>query len=258
MLRNLRILNKSAVNAIDGEIGNVEDVYFDDVAWAIRYLVVDTGTWLTSRKVLISPYSVVSPLSSDAMINVSLTRAQVKDSPDIDTHKPVSRQHEHEYLRYYGYPIYWNTGGLWSMGEYPLMPPEALSQYGERLEQRESDVNPEDAHLRSIKNVRGYHIEASDGSIGYIDDFIFDVESWAIRYVLVDTSNWRPGCKKVLIATNWIDSIDWLDRKAFTTLTRGAIEKSPPYDESAILEREFETRLHDSYSRKGYWNKDTK
>lgn len=159
MLRNLRILNKSAVNAIDGEIGNVEDVYFDDVAWAIRYLVVDTGTWLTSRKVLISPYSVVSPLSSDAMINVSLTRAQVKDSPDIDTHKPVSRQHEHEYLRYYGYPIYWNTGGLWSMGEYPLMPPEALSQYGERLEQRESDVNPEDAHLRSIKNVRGYHIE---------------------------------------------------------------------------------------------------
>ncbi|MEO7493391.1 MAG: PRC-barrel domain-containing protein [Massilia sp.] len=253
MLRNVNILDKSKVNAIDGEIGNVEDIYFDDLAWAVRYLTVDTGTWLTRREVLISPYSVVPPLVGNA-INVSLTRDQVKDSPDIDTHKPVSRQHEREYLGYYGYPTYWNTGGLWAMGGYPIVPPEALSHYDDRHEQLESEVKPEDAHLRSIKNVRGYFIEASDGSIGHIDDFIFDVESWAIRYVLVDTSSWWQGSKKVLIATTWIERIDWLDSRAFTTLTREAIKKSPPYDVSAILDREFETRLHDTYARQGYWN----
>jgi uncharacterized protein YrrD len=253
MLRNVNILDKSTVNAIDGEIGNVEDIYFDDVAWAIRYLTVDTGTWLTRREVLISPYSVVPPLVKGA-INVSLTRDQVKDSPDIDTHKPVSRQHEREYLGYYGYPTYWNTGELWPMGGYPIVPPEALSNYDKRHEQLESDVNLEDAHLRSIKNVRGYFIEASDGNIGHIDNFIFDVESWAIRYVLVDTSSWWQGSKKVLIATNWIDRIDWLDSRAFTTLTRDMIKNSPPYDEAVVLDREFEMRLHDAYARRGYWH----
>lgn len=255
MLKNVSILNKSTVDAIDGQIGNVDDVYFDDEAWAIRYMVVDTGTWLSSRKVLISPYAVVQPLGADAIINVSLTRAQVRDSPDNDTHKPVSRQHEREYLGYYGYPTYWNTGGLWATGGFPILPPEALSEYGERHERREAEINPEDAHLRSTGTVSTYHIEAIDGSIGHIDDFIFDDESWAIRYVVVDTSNWWPGSKKVLIATNWIDRIDWLDCKAFTTLTRDVIKKSPLYDDSIVLEREFETRLHDSFAREGYWNK---
>lgn len=257
MLRKASSLTKSNVNAADGEIGNVEDAYFDDVAWVIRYLVVDTGTWLTSRKVLISPYSVIPPLASNAMINVSLTRAQVKDSPDVDTHKPVSRQHERAYLGYYGFPTYWNDAGLWSMGEYPLIPPAALSHSHEARDQRESDVNPEDVHLRSIKNVGGYFIEATDGNIGHIDDFIYDVESWAIRYMVVDTSNWWPGSKKVLVATSWIDRIDWIDSRVFTTLTQDAIKNSPIYDESIILDRDLETRLHAAHERQGYWNKES-
>lgn len=256
MLKKASILHRISVNATDGEIGTVEDVYFDDVAWAIRYLVVGTGTWLTSRKVLISPYSVLPPLSNDGTINVLLTRAQVEDSPDIDTHKPVSRQHEREYLGYYGYPTYWSDSGLWATGGFPNLPAQALSEYGERHEQREEEINPEDAHLRSTATTHGYHIEAIDGSIGHIVDFIFDVESWAIRYVLVDTSNWWPGSKKVLIATSWIDRINWVDRKAFTSLTREGVENSPAYDESMKLDRDFEAHLHNSYSRHGYWNKE--
>jgi hypothetical protein len=104
MFRNASTLDGSIINATDGEIGHVEDAYFHDEAWTIRYLVVDTGTWLIGRKVLISPNSVTQPLGASRIIDVSLTREQVRNSPDIDTHRPVLRQHEREYLGYYGYP----------------------------------------------------------------------------------------------------------------------------------------------------------
>ena len=255
MLRNVSTLKGSAVNATDGEIGHVEDTYFDDDTWTIRYLVVDTGTWLTSRKVLISPYSVTPPLGSNRIVDVSLTREQVRMSPDIDTHKPVSRQHEREYLGYYGYPTYWNGGDLWAMGDYPAMPPLTTPpDYTERHEHLETEVNPEDVHLRSTDNVAGYHIQASDDSIGHVEDFIFDDESWSIRYLVVDTRNWWPGGRKVLVATRWIDRIDWADRKVYTGLSRDAVKASPEYEESSTIDRAYEARLHDAYGREGYWD----
>lgn len=255
MLRNVSTLDGSTVNATDGEIGHVEDCYFDDERWAIRYLVVDTGTWLTSRKVLISPYAVVQPFGSNRIIDVSLTREQVKKSPDIDTHKPVSRQNERDYLGYYGYPTYWQGGDLWAMGAYPAMPPLTTPpDYTERHERVETEINPEDVHLRSADTVKGYHIQASDDSIGHVEDFIFDDESWALRYLVVDTRNWWPGGKKVLVATRWIDRIDWSEQKVFTSLTRDAVKASPAYEESATIDREYEARLHDAYGREHYWD----
>jgi hypothetical protein len=254
MLRNVTTLGGSIINATDGEIGQVEDVYFDDAAWVIRYLVVDAGTWLTGRKVLISPYSVTPPLGSNRIIDVSLTRERVRLSPDIDTHKPVSRQHERDYLGYYGYPTYWNGGGMWAMAAYPTSQPTALPDYAERHEGREPDVNPEDAHLRSTDAVSGYHVQASDDGIGHVAGFLFDDESWAIRYLIVDTRNWWPGGKTVLVASRWIDHIDWVERKVYTSLTRAAVKASPVYDESATVDRPYEARLHDAYDREGYWN----
>lgn len=253
MSRKASTLKKSIVFATDGEIGHVKDVYFDEHAWGIRYLVVETGTWLESRKVLISPYSVIQPLADDGTIHVSLTREQVRNSPDIDTHKPVSRQQESEYLGYYGYPTYWGEGDLWGIGGFPFMPPVVLPDYTERHERGENKVNPDDVYLRSIETVTGYHIEAGDGSIGHIDDFIFDDMSWAIRYFVIDPRNWLPGGKKVLIATYWIVRFDWMERKAFITLTRDAIKNSPPYDESVELVRDYEVSLHGMHGRTGYW-----
>ena len=125
MLNSVSHLVSSTVTATDGEMGHVKQAFFDDQRWTIRYLVVDTGTWLSGREVLISPYSVKQPLGSVRKIDVSLTRQQVRDSPDIDTHQPVSRRHELEYATYYAYPNYWDGGGLWSMGAYPVLPPPA-------------------------------------------------------------------------------------------------------------------------------------
>ncbi len=119
MLRSMHDLQDYAIRATDGDIGHVKDFYFDDEWWAVRYLVVETGTWLSDRKVLISPIAIGRPNWTDKVLPVSITKEQVKDGPDIDTEKPVSRQHEISYLGYYGYPYYWDGGGLWGAGAYP-------------------------------------------------------------------------------------------------------------------------------------------
>ena len=254
MLNALSQLSGSTLTATDGEIGHVKQAYFDDHAWAVRYLVVDTGTWLSGREVLISPYAVRQPVGSGKTIDVSLTRQQVENSPDIDTHKPVSRQHERDYLSYYAYPEYWAGGELWSMSALPLLPPNLpLAGSEAEIAAHAVKVPAEDVHLRSSNVVTGYNIQAADHSIGHVKDFLFDDASWAIRYLVIDTRNWWPGGKKVLLATHWIDRIDWAEQTVYTQLTREQVKASPEYDESATVDRDYERRLHDAYGREGYW-----
>jgi len=121
MLRPVKDLKGYALLATDGPIGHVVDVLVDDRHWAVRYLVVDTGTWLSGRRVLISPMSLGRPDWALQQLPVSLTKDRVEHSPDVDTQKPVSRQHEEEQLSYYGYPVYWEGTGLWGTSAYPGM-----------------------------------------------------------------------------------------------------------------------------------------
>jgi sporulation protein YlmC with PRC-barrel domain len=217
MLRSIESLYGNPVIARDGEIGSVDEVYFDDEAWGVRYLIVETGHWFDRDRVLISPYS-FEPTGPDAgTIKVNLTRQQVKDSPGIDTHRPVSRQHEIDYLGYYGYPVYWGGAYVWGMGANPAFgsmsaaPGVEIDARMRRLEQEE-DARTEDTHLRSTGAIKGYGIEAADGGIGHVYGFVFDDAAWVIRYLIVDTRNWWPGGKEVLIATCWLNHIDWINR----------------------------------------------
>ena len=186
MLRNVKDLRGYAIRATDGVIGHVDDLYFDDEAWAIRYLVVETGTWLPERKVLISPISIGHPDWSAQLLPVSLTKAQIKDSPDIDTSKPVSRQHEAAYHGYFGYPFYWGGAGLWGIGAYPgnLTAQQAI-EAELRAKQSVTSQAPDDYHLRSCKDLVGHHVGATDGEIGHVQDFLVDDHTWAIRYLIV-------------------------------------------------------------------------
>ena len=264
MMRTFRRIQTAKINAIDDQIGRVEDVYFDDEAWTIRYLVVDTGNWLPGRKVLISPYAIKTPITEADIIDIELTRQQVQDSPPVDTHQPVSRRHEREHLTYFGYPSYWGMGGVWGSMDYPLFP--YVSELQEEARRAEAAGSPEtaaatggasaddeDSHLRSAAQVTGYDIQASDGSIGHVQDFVFDDESWSIRYLVIDTVNWWPGGRKVLVSTRWIDRIDWAERAVYTSLSREAVKRSPEYDEGALLDRQYEQVLHDAHQRTGYW-----
>ena len=254
MLNNLSRLTGSTVTATDGLIGHAGAAFFDDRSWTIRYLVVDTGSWLAGRKVLISPYSIKQPLGSARNIDVALTQKQVEGSPDIDTHQPVSRQHELETLNYYAYPEYWEGVGIWGMDAYPLLP--ALSPATANVEARDAKARnggAAEVHLRSSTAVTGYEIHATDGSIGHVKDFVFDDESWSIRYLLVDTLNWWPGGRKVLVANHWIDRIDWGTSTVHVSLTREQVKSGPEYHEAQGIDRGYEQRLHEAYDRKGYW-----
>ncbi|WDD90389.1 PRC-barrel domain-containing protein (plasmid) [Burkholderia sp. FERM BP-3421] len=260
MLRSIRRLHGDSVRAEDGDIGHIHQAYFDDGNWCIRYLVVETGDWLHDRQVLISPYSVTHVDADTRTLYVSLTQQQVRDSPGLDTQKPVSRQHEVEYQRYYNYPTYWGGPNLWGMGAYPAFDPTGPLQDPETSDPLFSvpapPSAPVDTHLHSTGEVDGYRLEAADGHIGHVSDFIYDDENWVIHYLAIDTSSWWSTGNEVLIATQWLDQVDWSTDTVSTSLTRDAIRRSPRYDDSQLVHRSYEIELHEFYGRRGYWSED--
>lgn len=243
MLRSTRQLLGYSVQAKDGEVGEIDDFLFDDQSWAIRYLVVDTGNWLVDRKVLVLPAALDVPNWEAEMLTVSITRQQIEDSPPLALDQPVSRQKEAELHRYYGWPAYWTLG---TTSAYPAAETEQSPQ--SEVEQ----VPENDPNLRSIEEVKGYHIEARDGQIGHVDDFIADDENWIIRYMVVDTRDWLPG-KHVLISPTWVEGVTWDMRQVRVDLKRETIKHSPEFDPSIPLNREYEIRLYDYYGRPHYW-----
>ena len=220
MLNSIRKLRGCRVFATDGVAGRVRDAYVDDREWIVRWLVVDTRGWLSDRTVLLAP-SVVSGVDWHARtIALGITRARVDHSPDTSTHEPVSRQREAQA---------WPYAAYWPWGAMPvLLPPPVQLNPGKEARTAADQAGP-DAHLRSCRVLRGYHIKAMDESIGHAADFLFDDRTWAIRYLIADTRNWLPG-KHVLIAPQRIHEVSWSNRELRVSLTRRQIEGSPEYD----------------------------
>jgi hypothetical protein len=227
MLKNTNALKGLLIRATDGDLGAVDEFYFDDETWAIRYLTVTTGGWLGGRSVLISPRSIIHTDWHGHCLDVALTKRQVENSPPIDTHKPVSRQQDATYVAYYNHPT------------------DLVAE----MIARESP----DSQLRSSEAVTGYYMDAVDGEIGHLEGFIVDDQNWVIRYIEVATRNWLPG-KRVLVAPAWIERVSWEDSKVYVGLTREAIRSGPEYAEShQPITREYEHRLYMHYGRPPYW-----
>lgn len=217
MLQSIKELSGYTILARDGEIGKVEDFYFDDEEWFIRYLVVKTGDWFSGKKVLISPAAFLGmPDWKGKKFPLLLTKEMVEKSPPVDTDKPVSRQKELEIIKHYNWPVYWKA---------------------EELEAEISrDREGGSSHLRSTEEVMGYYINAVDGEAGHVEDFIIDDEKWDVKYIAVDTRNWFPG-KKVIILPKCIERIDWAASKVYVGLLKDTIKVSPEYDHSELAKR---------------------
>ena len=241
MLIKAKTLKGYTLHSRDGEIGKVKEFYFDDRHWTIRYLIAGTGNWLTGRQVLISPYALVAVNQEEQYVSVDLTKKQIEDSPALDSDKPVSRQFEEEYHGYYGWPMYSGGSNTWGTYSYPYNGRESTK-----------GNHTWDHHLRSTHDVSGHDIQAKDGDIGHVDDFIIDDKTWAIRYLIIDIRDLWPG-KKVLVSPRWIKRVSWSELKVFVNLTREAINQSPEYTEDSLLTRDYETRLHRHYNSMGYW-----
>jgi sporulation protein YlmC with PRC-barrel domain len=253
MYRSLKDLRGHQLAAIDGEIGTVKDIYFDDAEWGVRYLVVDTGKWLPGRRVLISPASLGRPDDAADAIPVALRREQIERCPDVGTDLPVSRQREAELVGHYDWPTYWTAGAALGAAM-TKTPPSHVRDLSDRLAQtaREQSGAEDDPHLRSVNEVLGYRIQAHDGEIGHVEDLLFDEEAWTVGYIIVDTRNWLPG-RKVLVAPRWFNKLSWDESKFFVGLYREAVEKSPAYDPASPLEREQVERLQAHYDSPEFW-----
>ena len=251
MLRQFSDIKNFALASSDGEIGKVKELFFDDQSWAVRYIVADTGGWLSGRQVLLAPFSFGAIDEEGKAIAVHLTKEQIENGPPIDSDKPVSRQFEEEWYRYYGYPSYWNAAEPMAFGmASPFVPPPV-----EIPAPNENRREAGDPHLRSTSEVTGYSIHASDGNIGHVDDFIVDDHAWTIRYVVISRS-WWPG-KRVIVSPEWIERVSWPEMQVFVPLTRETIKDAPDWDDSQPISRAFEQQLHDYYGRRGYWPADS-
>jgi hypothetical protein len=244
------------IQATDGSIGSVSDLLFDDSEWTIRWAVVDTGTWLPGRKVLL-PSSVLGRIENEA-ISVGLTRRQVHDSPDTSHDQPISRQMEANLYGYYGWSPYWYPDVAAYPGYLPPLsgpvPPVSGAWPGEAHPSpaRMAQQNRGDPSLRSVREVSGYYVQAKDDSIGHVEDFLVEQDGWTIRYIIVDTRNWWPG-RKVVISPRWIRDVRWNEGQVHVTLTRQEVEHSPEYDPTAAVDRDYEERLHGHYRQQPYW-----
>jgi len=252
MLRSLKALEGYSVNATDGDIGRVVNFLVDDERWVVRYLVAEIGVGTAARHVLISPISFRDADWETHRFHLTVTNHKVTHSPEVDLAQPVSREQEAAFHRYYGYPYYWGYAGPWGVGVSPSLLAGGAGADGVP---RHFDTLVPDAHLRSATELRGYHVQGTDGGIGHIDDFVVDDETWQVRYLAIDTSNWWFG-KKVLISPAWATHVSSAQKDAYFGLSRQAIKESPEWNASAGVNREYETRLYDYYGRPAYWETD--
>ena len=246
MLRNLQKIVGYHLGATDGIFGKVREFYFDADHWTIRYVVADTGGRLAPNQVLISPFAVEENNDSLKTLRLRLTSEQVKKSPPIGSDQPISREFEMSYYQYYGWPMYWYGPALWGPGPYPVVEglwPDPLLEL-----ETPPHTNP---HLRSTAQVLHYHIHASDGDIGHVEDYILDDESWSIRYLEVATRNWLPG-KKVLLPISWIKEARWEDGKVYVDTTRHVIKDAPEYRPGFEVSSDYEKQLQEYCNREGH------
>jgi uncharacterized protein YrrD len=251
MKRSIKSLIGYTMGATDGEIGNVKDFYFDDQSWTIRYLIVETGSWLNDRKVLISPQALLTPDWKNKVFPINLTKEKIKNSPDTDTEQTVSRQHEIEMYEYYPWTNYWG-GGIWGdgMGTSGMMTEvhEPLAEAFTKENNTNSKNDDGDPHLRSTRRVTSYSVLANDGKIGAVEDFIIDDYFWKLHFLVVDTGHWFPG-KKVLISPKMIKTIEWESSEVIVDVKEADIKDSPEYEPGEPIAESYEANLQNYYGK---------
>lgn len=297
MLRSLKQLFDYKVVSHGEKLGTVRDVHFDDREWTVRYFEIDTGGWLSGRRILVSPHALGQPDWTEKILPVTISRDQIEASPVISDVDRIDRDREIQLYTYYGWQPYW-AGGIMAQpgkaaisdalgsGRETTLPmtegslkggamaeghvrDNSLSElddanrpvsgpsrkYSPSRQESQPEVEPNvlaHANIRSCQHVLGFHLQATDGEIGHVEDFIVDDENWVLRYAVIDTRNWLPG-KKVLLATWWINRVNWDDEKVDIDLTRETIKNSPEYDPSAPINRQYEEVFFDYYGRPKYW-----
>lgn len=224
------------VVADGGKVGKVYDFLFDDAEWTIRCFVLRTGAWLMKRLVVVARSFIRQPDAANHFIPVSLRKDQIKNSPRLEAYRSVYRYRQVDpYVSPVGLAT--GTGGVLLVHRRGAAP---------------SDEG--DPHQKSIKEVIAYHVIATDGEVGYVDDFIVDDQGWIIRHLVVMHMQDSLSARKVLISPASVKEIRWKEEKVYIDLSQEKIQDSPDYNPSIPLTREYEELLYDYYGLPGYWS----
>jgi len=224
-----RLIGKS-IEALDGEIGSVHDLYFDDQTWSVRYLVVDTGKWLPGRKVLVATEAVVKPWHHQAAIAVKLTTEQIRSSPDIDSAMPLSRASEELLYQHYQWTSYWDP----TIVPIPPMPPPSteLTVEEDRQEAANTAESLVDVGLRRANELGRSHVTARDGDVGHVEDLLVDDDLSRILFLVIEVKGWLFG-KKVLAGPSLISRVDWATSTVHVNAHRQALKSAQEYNPAA-------------------------
>jgi hypothetical protein len=221
MLRNINDYMECTLEATDGLVGKVSDAYFDEEAWVVRYLAVDTASLPKKRCILMPAKVAGTPRWLEHVLPVSLSREQIASAPEM--HSPVSRQHAFDCLEYFA-----ELGFADSTLKHRRSRTLELANEGAGGSHFHDE---EDPHLHSVHDLVSYHLCAIDGDIGQVSGLLIDPMSWAIRFMIVRTSHWWVG-HDILISPEWIDEVLWGEASVVVALTRAAVRSSPPFDEA--------------------------
>ena len=213
MLISTRHAYGAVLEGPDGRLGALYDILFDDQSWKVRHLLVSRDRWFHGRQVLIEPEVVERTDWAERKLSVRMTKEQIERCPGPETDLPVARRKARQAAQVLVWEAYW-TGVL----DNPVA------------------VEEGDSHLRSTKVLNGLHIHCTDGMFGHVDDFVFDDETWTIRYLVVETRNWWPG-KHVLVEPSSIRSIRWEDGEIYLSLTREEVLNRPAYEGTVPIEQ---------------------
>jgi hypothetical protein len=262
MLRSLRDLLRYDVDASDGACGTVRDFYFDDAAWCVRYLVIDTHKWLPGETILLSPACIRELHADSHRIAFELSRHDIEQRPHVPVELPIPREDEKRLSDYYQWPVYWSaspgrppmpaaTGqaGIQPTGPMTGATAGGLPPTGPRPRPTgASGAGGPAATLRSFATFEGMTVQATDDVIGRLHDLIVDSECWEVRYGVVETGGVLHH-RTVLLALGWVQHIDWTGRTLAVDLTAGQVEGSPEFDPAEPVNRDDERRLYDYYGR---------
>lgn len=239
MLRRAKELKGYHVRAVDGDVGSVHDVLVDDARWLVRYMVVESGSWIGSKTVLLSPATLGVPDVEGRAFSIDLTRREVEEGPIIDVTQPV--------------PVDPAQGGATFGLLAPGRPVEPPTVEGEPIQAAAPPAGEATsvAHLRSLAVLRGFAVEALDGTIGRVDDVIVDDESWVVRYVVISRGRLRR--RHIILPAAWINRVRWAIQTMSFDLERGMVESGPTYEPSKELDRDRERQVYDHYGQPKYW-----
>jgi len=243
MLRTMRHLIGATVAATDETVGELDDAYFDDRHWAVRYLVVRSDEADHAAPLMVSPVAVEAISEDASRIDLAVDKESVEKAPGVGHEQPVSVQRERAYYDYYGWPYYWQGPGVWGawsgaagMRMLPVgVPPDRVvadelsgQEEAEAGAAGSGELDETSRHLRSANEVIGYFVEATDHEVGHVEDLLLDPDSWRLTAVVVDTSNWWFG-KRVAVPSEHFVAVDWETETVSVDLTRAQVKAEHEY-----------------------------